>query len=815
MEDRGAADRGAVASSFLLSVVVPAHNAEAHLPVCLRALAMSDLPRKSWQLIVVDDGSTDNTRTIAEADADIVLTTGDVACGPGYARNRGAAVASGDVIAFIDADVAVHPDSLRLMVERLSADATLVAVFGSYDDSPADSALVSRYRNLLHHYAHNQTAGHVSTFWAGCGAVRATAFRKAGGFDEIRYPRPQIEDIELGYRLTRIGGILLDPSIQGKHFKRWSVGSMMTTDFRDRAVPWVRLLLSQERDKSASTPSLGPRALLATAAAGGAAAAAVLGAAGFGALAWLAALALFLGCVALNARFYAWLWRQGGPSMLSAAIPLHFGYQLLSAAAVPIGAGSYLVFDENTMKSVDRPRVAGTRFFALAFGETGARLIAFAATAYLARRLGASEFGQIGFATAVLMHFGPGLLMGVGEVGAREVAREPEKATVIAATGITLRLLGAIVAITSIIALASIVGVDPERRTVTSLYALCVIPLALDTGWVYKGLGRTGRIGASLLIVEASVLLLVMLFINAPGDVTKVPLIQLAGALAAAGFLTLPLMRGHWRTPSLDSLRDMARRTPTITISRLLRVFVVSLDVVLLGFMVSSQEVGWYSAAYRIVFFVMALLYAAHAAFLPEMAQSADNPRALSAILSRAIGMALAVTVPFVVGGVLIAQPMMNLIFGAEYQAGAGALRLLLFSLVLLAVHSATRSVFLVMHRPGLETIIIAIGVATNVALNLYLIPRYGIEGAAVATVAGEAVILSGAFVALAQMGLRPGIRNSFPALIAGVILAAVLLAIPSPRPVFASIAAGGIAYVMALGAATILLRPRASLAQR
>ena len=799
----------ATVSTLRLSVVVPAHNAQVHLPACLQALAASDLPRDAWELIVVDDASTDNTPMIASAAADTLVRTGSVARGPGYARNRGAEAASGEIVAFIDADVAVHPDCLRLMVERLDADASLVAVFGSYDDTPSDPAIVSRYRNLLHHYAHNQTAGHVATFWAGCGAVRTSAFRNAGGFDELRFARPQIEDIELGYRLTRSGRILLDPSIQGKHFKRWSVGSMMKTDFRDRAVPWVRLLLSQERDKSVSTPSLGARALLGTVTAGSAIGAGILGIAGFGVVAWIAALALFLVCVALNARFYAWLWARGGPSLVAVAVPLHFGYQVLSAAAVPIGAGTFLLFDEPSSFSPAKPAVTGTRFFALAFGETGARFIAFLTTAYLARRLGASAFGQIGFATAVLMHFGPGLLMGIGEVGGREVARDPKNAPTIAATGIALRFLAAIVAITAIISLTSLFVTDPERRTVTSLYALCVVPLAFDTAWVYKGLGRTGRMGMALLLVEATSLLLIVLFVNVPGDVIRVPLTQLAGALIAAGFLTIPLMHGRWAVPKLDALKKLARQASTITLSRILRVLVVSLDVVLLGFMVSSQEVGWYSAAYRIVFFVMALLYAAHAAFLPEMAQSANNPRALSTILSRAIGMALAVTIPFVVGGVLIARPMMNLVFGPQYQAGAGALQLLLFSLVLLAVHAATRSVFLTMHRLGLETVIIAVGVVINIALNLYLIPRYGIEGAAAATIAAEAVILVGAFVTLARLGVRPSIRYSIPAVLAAILLAGVLLLIPSPRPVIASIAAGGIAYVIALAAATILLRPR------
>ncbi|HEX2723408.1 MAG TPA: glycosyltransferase family 2 protein [Gemmatimonadaceae bacterium] len=329
---------------MILSVVVPAHNAEAFLPICLDALGSSDLARDVWEVVVVDDASTDSTPEIADRRADVVLRTGNVARGPAYARNRGAEAASGEFIAFIDADVAVHEDALRLLAAHLRTTPTLVAVFGSYDEQPADRSLVSRYRNLLHHYAHRQTAGSVATFWAGCGAVRASAFRTVGGFDEVTYARPQIEDIELGYRLYREGAILLDPAIQARHYKRWSVGSIMKTDFRDRAVPWVRLLLSAKSVTSASSPSLGTKALAGTAAAGSALVAVLLGCTGFGVSAWIAAAAFVGVSVAVNIPFYAWLTRHGGLPMLAVAIPLHFGYQLVSAVAVPVG-GFYSLLD--------------------------------------------------------------------------------------------------------------------------------------------------------------------------------------------------------------------------------------------------------------------------------------------------------------------------------------------------------------------------------------------------------------------------------------------------------------------------------------
>ncbi len=333
-----------MSDGLLISVIVPAHNAERHLGFCLDALAGNDLERDRWELIVVDDASTDSTPETING-ADVVLSTGAVARGPAFARNRGADAARGDILVFIDSDVAVHSTVLRLFADRFDSDVGLVAVFGSYDDSPFEQSVVSRYRNLLHHHAHHQNAGEVPTFWAGCGAVRAGAFHDVGGFDEVRYRMPQIEDIELGYRLRGMGRILLDPAIQSKHYKKWLLWPMIKTDFRDRAVPWVRLLLETRQTEHSSAPSLGPGAIIGTAVAGIAAAGIVLGAIGMGRPAYVVGITMLLLSIYLNRRLYMWYRSIGGARLALPAIPLHFVYLVLSAVAVPVGAARFF-FDQ-------------------------------------------------------------------------------------------------------------------------------------------------------------------------------------------------------------------------------------------------------------------------------------------------------------------------------------------------------------------------------------------------------------------------------------------------------------------------------------
>jgi glycosyltransferase involved in cell wall biosynthesis len=228
------------------SVIVPVKNGHGVLPRMLDMLSRSELPRESWELIVIDDGSTDDSPAIASEYADLVIRLPAPSHGPGYARNRGVERARGECIVFLDADCLVRPDTLTRLAETMMTRSDVAAVFGAYCDEPEAAGVVSKYRNLLHHYTHAQEPGEAQTFWAGCGCVRRAAFVAIGMYDEWRFSRPQIEDVELGYRLSAHGyRILLQPEIQVTHLKRWTFRGMLKADFMDRGVPWARLLAEQ------------------------------------------------------------------------------------------------------------------------------------------------------------------------------------------------------------------------------------------------------------------------------------------------------------------------------------------------------------------------------------------------------------------------------------------------------------------------------------------------------------------------------------------------------------------------------------------
>jgi glycosyltransferase involved in cell wall biosynthesis len=308
-----------------LSIIVPVYNNPRDLRECLTAVRAESGP--DTEVLVVDDASTDETHGVAAELADRVLRLPRNA-GPAAARNHGGRHARGEVLFFVDADVVLAPGAIdrvrRLFAERRD----VAAVFGSYDEMPRAAGLVSRYRNLLHHFVHQTAQAEASTFWAGCGAIRREVFDAVGGFDEQRFRRPSIEDIELGHRLRRAGHtILLDKRLQGTHLKRWSLVSMIRTDITQRAIPWSRLTLETQAIPDALNLAWSQR--LSAVLIGTAGLFLVL--AGFrGELAVLAAAAL-AAVLVMNRRLYLFFLRHGGLWFALVATALHWLYFVYSA----------------------------------------------------------------------------------------------------------------------------------------------------------------------------------------------------------------------------------------------------------------------------------------------------------------------------------------------------------------------------------------------------------------------------------------------------------------------------------------------------
>jgi GT2 family glycosyltransferase len=316
-----------------LSVIVPVRNGAAFLAETLPALIA--VRPAGTELLVGDDGSTDASARVAAANGARVVRT-SMPAGPAAARNRAAREATGDILVFLDADVRIHRDTLDRLLSPF-ADRSVAATFGSYDDAPTATSWVSRYKNLAHHFVHQRSRREAQTFWAGCGAIRRPVFETMGGFDE-RYPRPSIEDVELGYRLRESGHrIVLVREATVTHLKDWTLANWLLSDLRDRAVPWARLVLWGRRLPTDLNFTTGDRLALALVA--------VALAAAFGAIVEPRLVLLSLLCLAgtlpIDARLLHFMRARGSLAFTVAAALLHAGHRIAAVTGAAVALLSY------------------------------------------------------------------------------------------------------------------------------------------------------------------------------------------------------------------------------------------------------------------------------------------------------------------------------------------------------------------------------------------------------------------------------------------------------------------------------------------
>jgi len=323
-----------LATVVRITVIVPFHRNLEQLRASLTAIRTS---APDAELIVAADGAQDDCRqTAADHGATVVVVPGP--SGPATARNRAAALASGDILVFVDTDVVVAPDAIEGLARLLDTEPGVAGVFGSYDDRPADPAFMSQFKNLIHAYVHETASRRAVTFWAGLGAVRTQVFREVGGFDE-RFSRPSVEDIDLGYRVTQAGYALrLDPSFQGTHLKRWTLWNCIVTDVQARGVPWTQLILRYRAPTDVLNTSVALRLSVVCSYLVVLSALAVL----VTPLALVSLMVSLAALVALNVDCYRWFARKRGLAFAARVVPVHLIHHLCNGVSFVAGTALHI-----------------------------------------------------------------------------------------------------------------------------------------------------------------------------------------------------------------------------------------------------------------------------------------------------------------------------------------------------------------------------------------------------------------------------------------------------------------------------------------
>jgi len=184
------------------SVIIPAWNAARNLDACLQAVLNQSVPRDEYEVLVVDDGSTDETAQIAARHP--IRLIRQAHAGPASARNNAARHARGQILLFTDSDCVPVPGWIREIARPLEEDCHVAASKGVYRTH--QRGLIPRLAQVEFEekYAHMRRRASIDFVDTSSAAVRADAFWRAGGFD-TGFPQASNEDTQLSFTLAAEG----------------------------------------------------------------------------------------------------------------------------------------------------------------------------------------------------------------------------------------------------------------------------------------------------------------------------------------------------------------------------------------------------------------------------------------------------------------------------------------------------------------------------------------------------------------------------------------------------------------------------------
>ena len=383
-------------------------------------------------------------------------------------------------------------------------------------------------------------------------------------------------------------------------------------------------------------------------------------------------------------------------------------------------------------------------------GRLGQSALGFLAVAYMARVLGPASFGLLSYAGAMLTYFSILSSMGIHTFAGRATAQADDRSDEVGQMLSVLIILAAL-------SFAALVAVTPFLHlTVQQGVILMVSGVEIVTGvgritWAFSAVermtvptiagicGTLGRLGFVLILVRGP-----------NGVVWAAASTGVAGLIASVieivAFLRIMPIRLRF---SIRLVITTVRRSFPMTVSLIMTSIYGTCDTVLLGYLRGAQDVAFYGAAYKLTGFLANIRNTYTQTSLPVVGLTyKNNPKAVVGLIRRNINLALAAALPIALGGWITAPALIRLIFGSSYSGALWAFRILLLSWFLSVAGIHYSNMLIASNRERSFSRAVMVGAVINVFGNLWAIPRYGVVGAAVASLVTECVVLAYSVVA-------------------------------------------------------------------
>jgi len=386
-------------------------------------------------------------------------------------------------------------------------------------------------------------------------------------------------------------------------------------------------------------------------------------------------------------------------------------------------------------------------FLSLSVAEFILRFVSFLIVVYLARILGPENFGKIGWARGILTFFMLIPNLGLVTLGVREVARNKDDINIYAGNIIALRLVLAFFSFGLLLIFVSLIHKPIQIKYLITFYGFILFSYALSIGWLFQGIERMEFIGISKISMMFFYAASIFILVKNPGQLLLIPCLWFLGNFISVVFLMYIFVKKFGKISlkfNFSFWKSLLKRALPMGAASMMIPIYYNFDIVMLGFIKGEKVVGLYSAAYRIILFIWTFIPIFVNVIFPSMSRYyKDSEKKLQTLIISSTKLLSVVALPLGVGGMILTRPIMGFLYGEEFSGGVIAFQILIWSVVIICIRCIYEHSFLACNKEKRYLFGVIWGALTNIVLNLILIPRFGLKGAAVATVIGN-LVLSG-----------------------------------------------------------------------
>ena len=405
---------------------------------------------------------------------------------------------------------------------------------------------------------------------------------------------------------------------------------------------------------------------------------------------------------------------------------------------------------ENMPAIAHLPRLA-TNYAILSGTELISKLLSAIAFAYLARVLGPLNYGYLEFTLAIIFFFTLLVDCGLSSIGAREFAKDREALAKLFIHISATRSLLSVLAFFILVAIAIFIPLASSVKWLIFLYSLTMFLLPWLIQWVFQGQDMMSYVALASFFRWTLFTAGVFLFVHKPAQAWMVPMIEGFAILSIAVFLLWALSHtfGLPHHPiTLAYALSIFRKALPIGASEFVWAIKVYFATILLGLLIGGAVLGWYTAAHRVIIALHSFVWLYFYNFLPSIARASQQPLEFIKRLMRISLQTTAWVVILIAAlGTAYAEFGITLLYGAQFAASAAAFQVLIWAIPLTMFSGHYRYMLIGFDKQKLEFFSALIGAAANILINLLLIPRYGLLGAAWAFIISEAIIWGSAYL--------------------------------------------------------------------